>query len=103
MCCQQRAERPGGGKCATYETTVTPAVTIKTSAKIIAICFIIVVASFAPNAARTSKVPFQQSLGCQLPHPAIRIFSGPLTRSHELVPIDFKHQPKRAEEDNKAD
>jgi hypothetical protein len=48
-CCQQRAEQPGGGRCAKYDMTVTPAVTTKTSAKIIAICFIIGVASFAPT------------------------------------------------------
>ena len=40
---QQRAEQPGGGRCATNDTTAMPAVTTKTSAKIIAICFIIAV------------------------------------------------------------
>jgi len=39
---QQREEQPGGGRCATYDITVTPAVTTKTNAKINAICFIIV-------------------------------------------------------------
>ena len=56
MCCQQRAEQPGGGRCATYDTTVRAAVTIKTSAKIIAVCFIIVSASSTPSPARTRKV-----------------------------------------------